>query len=719
MLNQLSLLASLLQTMHASLATLGHGWVGVAAVLPVAPDRLRSSSVRDDLHAWAGRLDPESLSSWVARHLAAHNTAIDQLLAVEGPRTVGNTLVPYDRAIAELGVAGSEAGLLHSVAAEKSVRDQAEAMVQAVAEAAVQLSLNPEVYHALASMDISLAEAATQHYVGRTLLQYRLAGVDKDLPTRERIQRLQERITELGLAFGRNVQEHVNTVVVTDAGELDGLPEDFLARHAPDPEGQRTLTTDYPDYQPVMTFATSDALRRRMFLAYNTRAYPANKQILMEILATRKELAETLGFATWADLATADQMMGSAANVKTFLAQLDMASKPGATREYGMVLDFARQRQPGLTAIDASSATYWYEQYRRSAFDFDSQSVRPYFPYERVQQGILDTAAKLFHVEFRPAPQQGEDAAALWDPSVTAWDVYDHPLERESGNAKDEKIGRFYLDMHPREGKDKWFSAFPLVPGIRGVQVPEAALICNFPGGNTDAAKSDPGLMQYSDVVTFFHEFGHLMHAILGGQQPWAGVSGIATEGDFVEVPSQMLEEFFRNAGLLQSFALHYQTGEPIPAELVARMNRASAFGRGNGVRSQLFYTRFSLDLHCLEPTTIDLDAIMHAGYTAALPYTWMEGNRLYTSFTHLVGYSSNYYTYLFDKVIALDFYRQFDPKNLVEGPAALRYRKEVLEPGGSQPGETLVRNFLHRPQSLEAFQAWMNEEFAGEKVAE
>ncbi len=719
MLNQLSLLASLLQTMHASLATLGHGWVGVAAVLPVAPDRLRSSSVRDDLHAWAGRLDPESLSSWVARHLAAHNTAIDQLLAVEGPRTVGNTLVPYDRAIAELGVAGSEAGLLHSVAAEKSVRDQAEAMVQAVAEAAVQLSLNPEVYHALASMDISLADAATQHYVGRTLLQYRLAGVDKDLPTRERIQRLQERITELGLAFGRNVQEHVNTVVVTDAGELDGLPEDFLARHAPDAEGQRTLTTDYPDYQPVMTFATSDALRRRMFLAYNTRAYPANKQILMEILATRKELAETLGFATWADLATADQMMGSAANVKTFLAQLDMASKPGATREYGMVLDFARQRQPGLTAIDASSATYWYEQYRRSAFDFDSQSVRPYFPYERVQQGILDTAAKLFHVEFRPAPQQGDDAAALWDPSVTAWDVYDRPLERENGNAKDEKIGRFYLDMHPREGKDKWFSAFPLVPGIRGVQVPEAALICNFPGGNTDAAKSDPGLMQYSDVVTFFHEFGHLMHAILGGQQPWAGVSGIATEGDFVEVPSQMLEEFFRNAGLLQSFALHYQTGEPIPAELVARMNRASAFGRGNGVRSQLFYTRFSLDLHCLEPTTIDLDAIMHAGYTAALPYTWMEGNRLYTSFTHLVGYSSNYYTYLFDKVIALDFYRQFDPKNLVEGPAALRYRKEVLEPGGSQPGETLVRNFLHRPQSLEAFQAWMNEEFAGEKVAD
>ncbi|HUV97678.1 MAG TPA: M3 family metallopeptidase, partial [Acidobacteriaceae bacterium] len=613
-----------------------------------------------------------------------------------------------------LGIAGSEAGLLHSVCQEKAVRTQAEAMVQAVSEAAVQLSLNPQVYLALSSIDTSNIDAATKHYLERTLLQYRLAGVDKDQATRERIQQLQERITELGLTFGRNVQEQGNTIVVEDAAQLEGLPEDFLARHAPDAEGRITLTTDYPDYQPVMTFAKSDALRRRMFLAYNTRAYPANKPILMDILATRKQLANTLGFDSWADLATADQMMGSAAKVKAFLAELDDASKAGAAREYSMVLEFARKQRPGLAAIDASSAMYWYEQYRRAAFDFDSQSVRPYFPYERVQQGILDTAAKLFHVEFRPAPLEGPDAAARWDSSVTAWDVYDRPAEAANGSAKQvEKIGRFYLDMHPREGKDKWFSAFPLVPGIAGVQVPEAALICNFPGGDASGA-ADPGLMQYSDVVTFFHEFGHLMHAILGGQQRWAGVSGIATEGDFVEVPSQLLEEFFRNAKLLAGFARHYQTGEPIPAELVARMNRASAFGRGNGVRGQLFYTRFSLDLHNIDPATIDLDTMMHAGYTAALPYTWVEGNRLYSSFTHLVGYSSNYYTYLFDKVIALDFFQQFDANNLVEGPAALRYRKEVLEPGGSQPGETLVQNFLHRAQSLQGFEAWLTEEFAG-----
>ncbi|MGC1872480.1 MAG: M3 family metallopeptidase [Acidobacteriaceae bacterium] len=668
-----------------------------------------ATPLQDELHAWAGDLTPENLKNWVDHHIQAHRSAIDQLLTVQGPRTVENALVPYDRAVAALGIAGSEAGLLHSVCQEKAVRTQAEAMVQAVSEAAVQLSLNPQVYQALSAIDTANIDAATKHYLERTLLQYRLAGVDKDQATREQIQQLQERITELGLTFGRNVQEQGNTVVVEDAAELDGLPQDFLARHAPDAEGRITLTTDYPDYQPVMTFAKSDALRRRMFLAYNTRAYPANKPILMDILATRKQLANTLGFDSWADLATADQMMGSAAKVKAFLAELDAASKEGAAREYAMVLEFVRKQRPGLTAIDASSAMYWYEQYRRAAFDFDSQSVRPYFPYERVQQGILDTAAKLFHVEFRPAPLEGQDAAARWDTSVTAWDVYDRPAGNKN---RAQKIGRFYLDMHPREGKDKWFSAFPLVPGIAGMQVPEAALICNFPGGDARGT-ADPGLMQYSDVVTFFHEFGHLMHAILGGQQRWAGVSGIATEGDFVEVPSQMLEEFFRNAKLLAGFARHYETGEPIPAELVARMNRASAFGRGNGVRGQLFYTRFSLDLHNIDPATIDLDEMMHTGYTAALPYTWVDGNRLYSSFTHLVGYSSNYYTYLFDKVIALDFFQQFDANNLVEGPAALRYRKEVLEPGGSQPGETLVQSFLHRAQSLHGFETWLTEEFA------
>lgn len=673
------------------------GLIGLASVLPVFP--AAAQSVPDPLHAWAGQPTPASLEAWVNSHLAAEQKSVDALVALKETPTVENALTLYDQANAELSIAGSEAGLLYSVSPQKAVRDKAQEMVQKVSEAAVALSLNQAVYQKLAAIPASHADAGTQHYLSRTLLQYRLAGVDKDAATRERVRQLQEKITALSLTFGRNVQEHVNTVTVQHAAELEGLPADYIAAHKPGQDGTITLTTDYPDMQPVMTYAKSEALRHRMYLAYNTRAYPANKQVLLDLLAAREELAGVLGFKNWADLATADQMMGSAANVRSFLTQVDAASKTPADREYAMVRAFAQKQQPGLTDIAADSAGYWYEQYRTKVYDFDSQSVRPYFPYEEVQQGILNTAAKMFHVAFERDPH-----AAVWDPAVTAWLVFD----RAPGAQSEKPIGRIYLDMHPRDGKDKWFSAYPIVPGIRGRQLPEAALICNFPGGKP----GEPGLMQYSDVVTFFHEFGHLMHAILGGQQPWAGTSGIATEGDFVEAPSQMLEEFFRDPALLQSFAKNYKTGEPIPTAVVERMDRASAFGRGNWVRSQLFYTRFALDLHDRPPVSIDLDALMRQDYAAALPYTWVDGNRFYASFTHLTGYSSNYYTYLFDKVIALDFFRQFDRHNLVEGPAALRYRQSVLEPGGSEPGTELVKNFLGRAQSLDDLSTWMNEEF-------
>jgi thimet oligopeptidase len=654
------------------------------------------------LHPWneSGQIDAPTLEGWVQGRLARQQQQIDSLLAVEGQKTLENTLRPYDEAVATLSAAGSLASLLDSVYPDKAVRDKARELTQTVAEAATALSLNQEVYRALAAIDLSLADPATTHYVSQTLLNYRLAGVDKDDATRAHLRELSDKATEISLTFAKHVQENVNRVEVRDATELAGLPEDYIHNHPPDTEGVITLTTDFPDMQPVMTFARSADLRLRMFRAYNTRAYPANRQLLLDLLAVRQQVASILGFASWADLATANQMMGSAANLKKFIGELEQASRLGAQREYEMVLAFARKQQPGLKVLKSSDRGYWYEQYRREAFDFDSQSVRPYFPYHSVEAGILETAARLFHVSF----QRNKDTS-VWHSQVSAWDVYD----------RGRLVGRFYLDMHPREGKDKWFSAAPLIPGIASRQLPEAALICNFPGGKAD----DPGLMQYSDVVTFFHEFGHLMHAILGGQQAWAGVSGISTEGDFVEVPSQMLEEFFHDPRLLASFARHYQTGEPIPAALVERMNRASAFGRADGVRTQLFYTSYSLDVHNRPPADIDPDAMLEEGYKRMMPYEWIDGNRMYASFTHLIGYSSNYYTYMFDKVIALDFFGQFDRANLLEGPTAMRYRQAILEPGGSKPGTQLIEDFLGREQKMDAFAEWVGEEFAGTAVGE
>ena len=427
-----------------------------------------------------------------------------------------------------------------------------------------------------------------------------------------------------------------------------------------------TLTTDQPDMQPVMTFAANAALRERMFLAYNTRAYPANQQILLDLLATRQEIATVLGFRSWADLATADQMMGSAANVRTFLARLDEASREGARREHELILDFARRRQPGL---DGNR----HHQPRLLVRAVPPLGIRLRFAVR----------AALFPLRAGRGGRAADGGAALQS-RVPPLDGAPAGTQPSPSSMSSTTAGRWAASIStciPAKARTSGSPPRPSSPACAAATCPRPALICNFPGGD---GRAIPGLLQYYDVVTFFHEFGHLMHAILGGHTEWAGLSGFATEGDFIEVPSQMLEEFFRDEKLLQAFAKHYQTGETLPSETIRKMKLAGAFGRADWIRSQLYYTTLSLDLHDQDPAGLDLDATTKRLYQTLQPWTWIEGNRMYASFGHLTGYSSNYYTYAFDKVIALDFFAQFDPADLLGCDAGSRYRKTVLEQGGS-----------------------------------
>ena len=692
------------------------------------------AGVVDELHIWARLKGAEEAKAWVESHLAASRAEIARLLEVSGARSVENTLEPYDRACWHLRMAGSQSGVMFMVHPLAAVRDAAQELQQTISAEGTALSLNREVYQALCALDVSGEDAATQYYVERALLGYRLSGVDKDDATRERVRALADKMTELSMSFSRTVQDDVRKIEVADANELLGLPEDYLSRHGVRVEqrahpthdddeavvmsgpprlvadGSVVLTTDPPEMSPVMSYAESAELRRRMYLAYNDRGYPANKQVLLDLLAAREEMAGLLGFRSWADLATTDQMMGSAANMRRFLDEVEEAARVGAQHEFAELEAFVRERDAKALPLTLSDARFWEEQYRRAKFDFDSQSVRPYFPYEPVEAGILATAGKLFQVRFVRVKD-----AAVWDPAVKAFDVVDARIVPPTHDDKavmdgapehpsPEIVGRIYLDMHPREGKSKWFSECSLVGGVRGRQMPEASLVCNFP----EPTESDQGLLQYSDVVTYFHEFGHLMHEVLGGRQRWAGQSGIATEGDFVEVPSQMLEEFFEDYDLVATFAKHYETGEPLPRETFERMVKASAHGRALSTLTQVMYASYSLNTHDRKAADLDLDVLLREGYDRFSKYAFVDGNRMYAAFTHLVGYTSNYYTYLYDKVMALEFFAEFDLKDLVTGPTAMRYRREVLEPGGSKPARELVQAFLGREVSMQALQRWI-----------
>jgi thimet oligopeptidase len=678
-----------------ALTLLAPGALPAAAATPAAAPSAAATTpaTTAGLHAWEAGDDPAALDAWVHRHMHLADADVARLVAVKGARTLANTLRAYDDANNELYLAQAQAQVLYGVGATKTLRDKAQALTQEASDAATALSLNQAVYRALAAVPHP-TDAATRYYLEHTLLEYRLAGVDRDDATRAKIKALQDRITELGLDFERAVHDDVRTVVA-DKSQLDGLPPDYLASHPADAAGHVKITTDPPDAWPAEKFANNAMLRHEVFLAASSVAYPANKETLRKLLETRTQLAQLLGYATWADYAMADQMIGSPANLTKYLQKVDAASREPAAREDAALLEFVRQRDPSISKISLADARYWQEQYRRAKFSFDSQSVRPYFPYTQVERGVIDTASRLFHVDIRPVT-----GVRTWHPSVTTYDVY------QNGT----KLGRVYLDMHPRPGKDKWFSTQPLAPGIRGRQLPEGVLVCNFAGGTA----GDPGLMQYGDVVIFFHEFGHLMHHIIGGQGDWSGAGAFGVERDFIEAPSQMLEEFFHDYGVLSRFARHYQTGEVLPQDLYARMNRADAYGRASAQQRQLTFAAVSLDFHTLPPATLDFDAVARRDFERYSSFAFVPGDHSWASFTHLNGYSSNYYGYVLAKVIAEDFFAQFDSHDLLGGSTGMRYERTVLVPGSTKPAAQLVREFLGREPNLDAYRRWMLEEFAG-----
>ena len=643
---------------------------------------------------WAGQPDITAFEKLENKHLAQAQSSIDALIAVKGARTIGNTLAAYDQAVMHTNSAAYLAGLMQQVHPDSTLRDHAMAMLGKASAAQASLSLNRDVYNALASLDVSHADPGTRYYVQRALLEFHLAGVSKDDATRARLKQLNEQLTNEESIFNRNIDDDQKSVEVNDKSELEGLPEDYVARHKPGADGKTRITTAYPDFFPAMTYAKSDDLRQKLMTAFLARAYPQNRAVLKNMMNTRYQIATLLGYQSWADYNAADKMIGSGAKIENFVHQLDVVTRPAGQKELAMLVAEKQKTHPSATGIWDYDNWYYPELVRRSQYNFDSQSVRPYFPYEEVKQGILDVAARFFHVSF----QQEKDAQA-WDPSVETWDVFD------SGKA----IGRFYLDMHPRSGKYSHAAMFQVLDGVRGKQLPEAALICNFPAPTA----TDPGLNDYDDVETFFHEFGHLMNWILGGQQRWAGISGLSPEMDFVEAPSQMLEDLLRSPRVLATFARHYKTGEPIPVELVERMNRASTFLRAGKTAQQNGFAAISFDMYKSNPEKLDPDAICDEDFHRYLFLRMSPGTEhFYASFGHLAEYSSAYYTYMWDKVIAEDFFSKFDPDDPFAGDAPARYRRLVLEPGASMPASELVKHFLGRPENMTAFKHWMNAEF-------
>jgi Zn-dependent oligopeptidase len=630
----------------------------------------------------------EAWSTWLTTRTGDQLDTVRDLVArlkKDRPRRAADLLDRWNEITLALGNAAAAAGLFQQVHPDAPIREQAEQAQLEVSKLVTDLSLDREIYDLMVVDDaeerVSGLDDEAERVRNFALRDFRRAGVDREPEVRERVRAINERMTELGQEFERNIRDD-DTSVKLHPEQLDGLPQDWVDAHPVGDDGLVAVSMDYPDVIPMLQFATDREARAAVHTAFANRAWPANDAVLVELLALRRELATMLGYDGWPAYDAEVKMIETGDAIGTFIDKISKAAEAAALRDRDQVLARIRQDRPEAEVLDAADANHYLEVLRREEHDVDAQEVRRYFPFERVRHGLLEVTGRLFGLTYTRVD------VPTWHEDVASYDV----------SLGDRPLGRIHLDLHPRANKFNHAAQFTLTDGVLGHQPPEGVLVCNF----------SRGLMEHRDVVVLFHEFGHLLHHVLGGHQRWARLAGVATEWDFVEAPSQLLEEWAWDHGVLAGFAVD-DDGRMIPRDLVTRMRDADDFARALQARTQMYYAALSYRVHQDPPADGDaLQATSRALQAEHSMITPLPDTHFHAAFGHLVGYSSGYYTYMWSLVIAKDLFSAFDPDDLFAEDVAGRYRERILEQGGRKDAADLVEDFLGRPFGFESFADWL-----------
>ena len=658
----------------------------VCALLP-APTAVAQAPVTEPFYP--ADLDAAKLARLVDEHLAAARAAVERLVAVEGRRTAENTLRPFDDAYNRGVIAYGLATIAVNVHPDSAVRAEGLLAEQRVSRLQSELTTDPRIARAFAALDTTGLTAEERLLTARILRDLRRAGADRDEATRQQARTYFETLDRLGTVFARNLAEDTTTFVAT-ADELDGMPPDWIEAHDVDAQGRIVLTARYGDFVPISRYAANRDVRRRAATAFVNRGRPANSAVLDSLLQTREAVSRLLGYPDWATYQAETRMAGSPDTIRAFLGRVHAALAPARERLSGEYLARLRRDDPSITALRTWDLSHAAEVTRRERYALDGREVRSYFPFAVVKQGLLELAGVLFGLQFERV------TVPVWHPDVEAYEA------RENG----ELIGRIYLDLHPRPGKYTHYAVAGLRSGVAGRQLPEAVLVTNFPGGEP----GDPGLMEHGGggVTTFFHEFGHLLHALFA-VRPYAATAW-PDELDFNEAPSQMLEEWVWHPAVLRRVTRHVETGAPIPDDLVRRMREGAAFDRPMQAALQATFAAMLLALHDRPAAEVDADSLAAQAFATYLDVVVDPAMHPATSLDHvgIAAYSSTYYTYLWSQVIAKDLWSAFDPDNPLDPTPARRYRDAILRGGGSRPAARLIEDFLGRPFAFASWQRWV-----------
>lgn len=631
------------------------------------------------------QLDLDHVSQSVSLVIELVKKEIDKVLS-SSSNDKENRLWRRDHLIDILDNVLSPLYLLKETHPDEPMRDACQAAVESLLNFHNELCLNEDLYNALKEFADTNPELndIEKRYLKKSLDDYHRNGFQLSKEEREKLKALDDQINQLELSFRRNISEWNEFVILSEA-EIDGLPQDFKDSHK-EPDGNYKVMIKRPDYTDLMNYVNSATVRKNIYDRYQNRAVE-NIPVLDKIIKLRTKRSHLLGYKTYAAYKLESKMAGSTQAVWDFIRELSDKLQEKAKLDYDILCE-----AEGLSRFDIWDKSWLTTRYKENQYQLSDEEVRSYFPFQRVTDGLFELAQTLYQVRFIHNPR-----IPVWNNDVKAYEVWE----------SDQLIARFYLDMFPRPNKYSHAACFGLQSGCLQLdgsyKLPEAALVCNFPS----PSEKRPSLLTHKNVETYFHEFGHLLHQLLT-KAPFAEFSGTSVERDFVEMPSQIMENWVWEKEALQRFAKHYKTDEIIPDHLIEKLLAAKHLNSGIDNQMQLFFTALDMTYHDgFEPKTPeDTTRKMKELQGKLTLFPALENSRFQASFDHLIGYAAGYYGYLWSCVYADDMYSVFKNGGIFEPKIGRRFRKTILEKGNTEDPMILIKTFLGREPKMDAFLA-------------
>jgi len=662
------------------------------------------------------QLRPELIEPAIATALARAQAAIDAIAARDlGTLTYDNTFLALERATEELNVAWGKVTHLQSVADSPALREAHNRMLPAVSAFYAKIPLNAELWRRLKTFAGSPAAAELRgihrRYLEETVADFRQAGADLPPAQRARLEALQSELAQLTQKYAENVLDATNAwqLVVEDEARLRGLPVRACAaaRQNAGRKGYGStekpawrFTLQAPSQEAVMTYAEDENLRRWMWsaiVAVGSLEPYANAGLIQRILARRAEKAALLGRPHFADLVLERRMAKNGARALSFIEDLQLRAQAAFARECRELEEFKAQQTVGPAGpLKAWEVGYWAERFRQARYAFDEEALRPYFPMERVISGMFELAHRVFGLRIAERPA---GSVEVWHPEVKFYEMHD---------ARGRHVGSFYADWYPREAKrgGAWMNYLITGgPQADGTRAPHLGVIC---GNLTPPLDGRPALLTHREVETIFHEFGHLLHHLLG-EVEIKSLNGVNVAWDFVELPSQIMENWCWERESLDLFARHQATGEPIPAELFAKMNAAKNFRSACAIMRQVQLAKMDLLLHLRTGEFLegDIEARARAAVADTMLPTEPPARTIVKRFTHIfgdpVGYASGYYSYKWAEVLDADAFTRFRREGLFNPQVGAEFVEHILSRGNSAEPMELYRRFMGREPDLNA----------------